>query len=218
MLTINGMNKINLISVPNGPNSLIKNPNIENISAEIIHSILSGTFAQSPPSPFDQLRPADLQIFLRHLEPSTSSKVASIGVFDRSDGLLYIYPGENGDAGPPVIFSAGNETRNMAGDPYTVDSNGPAPNGTYPVQGPIYTGNSESFGPYYFPVGDCGTSPTCSGPQGGDIARKRGIGVHGGRTGYQRPTDGCIRLNNDDVRTLNEMNAADPLTKITIQD
>lgn len=143
---------------------------------------------------------------------------ASYVVFDRSEGTLTVYPGDHHADTAPTTFPAGNNTTNPAGDPYAIGSNGSAPNGTYPVQRPIATGTSESFGPYFFPVGDCGTSSTCSGPNAGDIARQRGIGIHAGQKGPESRTHGCIRLSEENIQTLHEMDATDPLETITIQD
>src|SRR6185437_2229001 len=91
-------------------------------------------------------------------------------------------------------YQAGNNTTNPNGDPNTVGSNGPAPQGTFPVQQPVNTGNSASFGNWFLPVGSCaqGQTAPCTGQRGGDIARQRGIGIHGGRRNAQSRTNGCI--------------------------
>ncbi len=101
-------------------------------------------------------------------------------------------------------YQAGNRTTNPTGDPNTVGSNGPAPEGTFPVQDPINTGTSESFGPWYIPIGSCaaGAAAPCTGTNGGDVARRRGIGIHGGRSGPQSRTLGCLRMSNSDVSTM----------------
>lgn len=147
----------------------------------------------------------------------------AFGVFDRSDKNLSIYhyhPGEGqcSEETPPVQMKAGNNTTNQTGDPYARGSNGPAPNGTYPVQKPIATGDSKSFGPYFFPIGDCGESSTCTGEKAGDIARQRGVGIHAGRSGPEDKTNGCIRTSKEDIVELHEMSQEEPLTEITIQD
>jgi RHS repeat-associated protein len=133
--------------------------------------------------------------------------------FDRASGTLTLFPGntqgypdESGEGGQPVTFPAGNNTINPNGDPNTMNSNGPAPNGVYPIQQPVPTGNSPSYGPYFFPIG----AP-------GSFIRRRGIGLHGGRRGPQSRTEGCIRVSNDTMRQLEEYNQTDPILEITIQ-
>ncbi len=114
-----------------------------------------------------------------------------------------------------VSYPAGNNTVNSGGNPNTVGCKCPAPKGTFPLQPPINTAGSISYGPYYFPVG-------ARGPKGErlDIARLRGIGIHGGRTGPNDPTLGCIRISNNDVRDLyfwyHFFASIDPITQITI--
>lgn len=139
-------------------------------------------------------------------------------VFDRSDGYLYVY---SDDHELQARFPAGNNTIRPEGDPYTVDSKGPAPNGEYPVQDPLYTADSpdkESYGSYFFPVGDCGESPSCTGSAAGDIARRRGIGVHAGRSGPESKTKGCVRVSENDIRDLHAIHRRDPIRKIVIKD
>lgn len=80
------------------------------------------------------------------------------------------------------------------------------------AQPPVRTGSSPSYGPYCFPVG-------ARGPNGErqDIARQRGIGIHGGRTGPMFPTQGCIRVSNIAIRDLYNIHQQDPITQITIR-
>jgi RHS repeat-associated protein len=92
--------------------------------------------------------------------------------------------------------AAGNNTVNPAGDPNRVGSNGPAPSGVFPVQRPVLIPTEDvratkAYGPAFFPIG-----------QAGDIARRRGIGIHGGRRGPQSPTQGCIRVSDDALRQM----------------
>jgi RHS repeat-associated protein len=114
--------------------------------------------------------------------------------------------------GTTVTYPVGNNTVNPSGDPNTVNSNGPAPSGTFPVQTPINTGNSVSYGPYFFPIGAVNPDGTP-----GDIARLRGIGLHGGRRNHNSRTEGCLRADNADILDLVGRTAADPLTSITIK-
>lgn len=110
------------------------------------------------------------------------------------------------------IWDAGNRTTNPAGDPYAVGSDGPAPEGTFPIQPPVATNGAPEYGPYFFPVG-------ARGPHGErlDIARQRGIGVHGGRRGPQSRTQGCIRVADDTASILYDYYQLDPIREIIIQ-
>ena len=151
-------------------------------------------------------------------------------VFNRTTGNLSVFAGSTYSqavtlvgkdwapvlAEPLITIPAGNNTTNPAGDPFQVGSRGPAPSGTYPAQAPRYTGNNQSYGPWFLPIGDCGTSPSCIGPRTGDIARQRGIGVHGGRSGPQSRTEGCIRVGNRELETLVWIDRLDPIRRITI--
>jgi len=145
-------------------------------------------------------------------------------VFSRENGTIYLL---DGDGNVENSWDAANNTTIPDGDPCTVGSNGPAPNGEWPINGPIVdTGDSRSYGPHFIPVGDAG-----DGDDRNDIARQRGIGVHGGRegetdsqgrTGHEYNTRGCIRMENDDVDELvdwmREHADDDPVDSITIQD
>lgn len=145
-------------------------------------------------------------------------------IYSREDETLYLLDGEgNGvDSWP-----AANNTTNPYGDPYEIGSNGPAPNGEWPINGPIVeTGDSESYGPDFIPIGDAG-----DGDDRNDIARQRGLGIHGGRegkkdgkgrTGYEYNTLGCIRMGNSDLKELVELMETysddDPVDSIVILD
>jgi len=80
------------------------------------------------------------------------------------------------------------------------------------VQPPINTAGQPEYGPYFIPIG-------ARGPNGErlDIARERGIGIHGGRRGPQSRTQGCIRVGDDTVRDLVDINRRDPITEIEIR-
>lgn len=130
--------------------------------------------------------------------------------FDRALGTITIYD----DNGVRIeSYNAGNRTINPTGDPYAVGSNAPAPCGTFPVQPPITVSREEQarFGPYFWPIG-------AVGPNGEriDIARQRGIGFHGGRSGPQSRTLGCIRASNADIIDVYNRTQADRITEITI--
>jgi lipoprotein-anchoring transpeptidase ErfK/SrfK len=111
-------------------------------------------------------------------------------------------------------YPAANRTVNPKGDPTRVDSNGPAPTGTFPIQSPVLDPSPAiSYGPVFYPIG-------AVGPNGErqDIARQRGIGLHGGRDSYLYPTHGCIRMNNGDISNLYNQTQHAPLQTITIGD
>jgi RHS repeat-associated protein len=130
-------------------------------------------------------------------------------VADRNTGILTVY-----DESFNVIaqYAFGNNTTNPTGDPVTVGSNAPAPTGEWTVQDPINTIGRPEFGPFFFPIGDiCPPVDRC------DIARKRGLGIHGGRSGPESPTQGCLRLFDQDIRDLERTHQRDPITRIIIQ-
>jgi RHS repeat-associated protein len=131
----------------------------------------------------------------------------------RNSKILLVHPGTPDTQGPPQAFSAGNRTTNPSGDPNTVGSNGPAPTRTFPVQNLVNTEGRPEYGPYFFPIGEVG-------PNGErlDIARKRGIGIHGGRSGPESRTEGCIRVSDQTDRELYRIHQADPITSITIRE
>jgi RHS repeat-associated protein len=132
----------------------------------------------------------------------------STAIADRGAGVLTVTFND----GTTVTYPVGNNTVNPIGDPNTVNSNGPAPVGTFPVQPPVNTGNSVSYGPFFFPIGAVNANGTPA-----DIARRRGIGLHGGRRNHNSRTEGCLRLDNADISDLVERTIADPLTSITIE-
>jgi uncharacterized protein RhaS with RHS repeats len=131
----------------------------------------------------------------------------SDGTFDPITGVVSVI-GKDGAIG---IYPAGNCTTNPSGDPYVVDSNGPAPSGTYPVQSPIDTSGQVEFGPTFWPIGAEG-----SNRERLDIPRKRGIGLHCGRRGPSSCTQGCIRMADEDCVRLGVDTSTDPLSQITI--
>jgi len=65
--------------------------------------------------------------------------------------------------GQTIALEVGNNTTNPHGDPNTVGSHGPAPNGTFPVGRPGYYKPGDEgyniYGPAFFPIG----LGTCSG-------------------------------------------------------
>jgi RHS repeat-associated protein len=135
----------------------------------------------------------------------------SDAVFDRNNNTITITTNN----GQTFTYLAGNNTVNPTGNPNQVGSNGPAPNGTYPVQAPVTNPNpAAAYGPIFYPIGQVGPNGERQ-----DIARERGIGLHGGREGFDSPTHGCIRMNNQDITNLSNILRAlnDPLTRITIR-
>lgn len=136
-------------------------------------------------------------------------------VFSREDGTIYLL---DEDGNVENSWDAANNTTIPDGDPCIEGSEGPAPNGEWPINRPVAdTGDSRCYGPHFIFVGDAG-----DGDDRNDIARQRGIGVHGGRTGHEHNTRGCIRMENDDVEELVEWMREhaddDPVDSITIQD
>ena len=115
-------------------------------------------------------------------ETGDSIRTTVSATFCSETGKLKLY-----DSTGTLVYetTAGNNTVKPDGDPLKVGSNGPAPWGKWPVGAPISTGTSESYGPFFFPIG----AP-------GDVARSRGIGLHGGRSGPQSKTEGCVRSGN----------------------
>lgn len=140
---------------------------------------------------------------INFVDPNGLSRIA----YDRSEGLMYVYPGDEDAAGPPQSFPAGNRTNNPSGDPLTPESNGPAPVGTFPVGSYIPTGDdpNSSFGIGFFPIN------LPAGPNG----QRTGVGIHSGRANRGGPsfgTQGCIRTNDNGINALRN----DPPTQITI--
>ncbi|MBX9917459.1 MAG: L,D-transpeptidase family protein [Nitrosomonas sp.] len=114
--------------------------------------------------------------------------------------------------GQIVTYAAGNNTINPSGDPNKIGSNGPAPAGTWPVQLPINTSGDIRYGPYFWPIGAVDARGNRA-----DIARQRGIGLHGGRRSYQSRTEGCIRMNDADILELYQRTINDPLITVEIR-
>ncbi len=140
----------------------------------------------------------------------------SRGVVTPDRRHMDVYPGNTPDTqGPPQRVDIGNNTTNPNGDPNTVGSHGPAPAGTFPVQPPVRipsdSDEATSYGTVFFPIGSVDSNGNPS-----DIARQRGIGLHGGRNGPGSRTEGCLRGNNSDLENLFNQNQSDPLTTITI--
>lgn len=140
-------------------------------------------------------------------------------VFSREDGTIYLL---DEDGNVENSWDAGNNVSNPNGNPCEQGSNGPAPNGNWnidwgvqPRSGDAYGGENEEF----IPIGDYGED----GCHPSDAAAEREIGIHGGREDYESPTNGCIRMNDDDIDELedyfNELESSgDPIDSITIQD
>jgi RHS repeat-associated protein len=145
---------------------------------------------------------------LRASAMSQGTSGSTVAVFSRqAQQIVVMLP--NGDA---LIYPAANNTLNPCGDPHRLDSNGPAPNGTFPIQRAIPMGD-QSYGPYFYPIGSVGQKGERL-----DIARQRGIGLHAGRDNYLHPTHGCIRMNNRDISDLHNQTQNAPLQAITIGD
>ena len=132
----------------------------------------------------------------------------STAVVDRGNGTIAVTLNN----GQTVTYPAGNNTTNPSADPNTVGSNGPAPAGTWPVQSPINTSGDFRYGPYFWPIGAVDAQGNRA-----DIARQRGIGLHGGRRSHQSRTQGCVRMDDADIQDLYQRTTNDPLTTIEIR-
>ena len=132
----------------------------------------------------------------------------STAVVDRGNGTITVTMNN----GQTVTYPAGNNTTNPSGDPNTVGSNGPAPAGTWPVQSPVNTSGDVRYGPYFWPIGAVDAQGNRA-----DIARQRGIGLHGGRRSHQSRTQGCVRMDDADILDLYQRTTNDPLTTIEIR-
>jgi hypothetical protein len=132
--------------------------------------------------------------------PSDRTKIGTIRLL-ADNGILIV--------GPFSVFAkADNRTASRNGNPSRnpLFPFGDTPTGRYRVPGLEATGpntsrNAHSYGPH----GAIRLDPT-----EGDAAVAKGLGreyllIHGGdpnTAGLLRPTNGCIRLSNDDMRTL----------------
>ena len=84
--------------------------------------------------------------------------------------------------------------------------------GTWPVQSPVNTSGDVRYGPYFWPIGAVDAQGNRA-----DIARQRGIGLHGGRRSHQSHTQGCVRMDDADILNLYQRTTNDPLTTIEIR-
>jgi RHS repeat-associated protein len=121
-------------------------------------------------------------------------------VFEKDSNILYVHPGTTEAQGPPRAFPAGNITDRSSRGPISVG-------GPYPIGEPIpnigtRVNRIPSQGPYFIPIyGVDGRSE---------------LGIHGGRTGPEYPTMGCIRMNNQDLSDLVNIHRGDSLSTITV--
>lgn len=139
-------------------------------------------------------------------------------VLDQGGGTLSVYPGNADTQGPPQSFSAGNNTTNPQGNPYTQDSYAPLPTGTFPVGNYIPTGNdpNSAFGTGFFPIILPPAPPLSDGVQGAPSPARTGPGIHSGRANRGGPnarTRGCVRTTDPAIQSL----INDPPTTITVQ-
>ncbi|PYK37720.1 MAG: hypothetical protein DME49_10775 [Verrucomicrobia bacterium] len=127
----------------------------------------------------------------RHVDPLGLSSL----VYDSATGTLTLYTGSGQVVG---TYPAGNNT--------VPSSNGPWPSGTYNYA--YHTDHPESgpTGPY----GSHGNSVF-------DVPGRTGMGVHSGRQGPESPTHGCIRTTDPGTAAIQNLNAHDPLTTITVR-
>jgi RHS repeat-associated protein len=122
-------------------------------------------------------------------------------IFDRSDETIYVYPGREDTHGPPRQFVAGNITDSESG--------GPMPNMVYVVVN-VYpnTGDRKdrvlSQGSHFIHIDN-------------PLSGRSELGVHGGRSGPKSPTHGCIRVGNESLTSIVDINQGDPLTHIYVR-
>jgi hypothetical protein len=132
-------------------------------------------------------------------------------IFSRSNNLITLI---DKDGKTRAFWPAANNVTNPKADPYAVGKHSPAPNGTWyvddPIQVPADDPTHKSYGDWKFPVG-----------RKDDIAGQRLIRIHGGRTGYQYQTEGCIRMNDGDIAKLVQWNndhSGDKIRSVRITD
>ena len=113
--------------------------------------------------------------------------------------------------GSKRTFEAGNNTTNPSADPNEIGAHGPAPRGKFPVQKPISEAGSKPYGPFFFPVG------AVVGGKPADVARKRGIGIHGDRNGPSSITLGCIRVSSETDQELFRIYSTETFMTIEIR-
>lgn len=139
-------------------------------------------------------------------------------IYTRSDGMVYVYPGNTNTQGPPQAFQMGNNTIRPQGNPYTQDSFGPLPDGTFPVGAYRRKGNdpNSAFGIGFFPIILPPAPPLSLDVQGPPSPARMGPGIHSGRAnkgGPKAKTQGCARTTDAGMQTL----INDLPTVITIQ-
>jgi len=138
-------------------------------------------------------------------------------VFSREDEQIYLLD-QNGNQ--LDSWDAGNNVSNPNGRPCEEGSNGQAPTGTWDIDWGVQTRSGAAYGgdnQEFIPVGNYGAD----GLNPSDEAAERGIGIHGGRTNYESTTHGCIRMNDDDMDSLEDYfqtqtNNNDPIESIAI--
>ncbi|OGN95183.1 MAG: hypothetical protein A2Z75_02230 [Chloroflexi bacterium RBG_13_50_10] len=125
-------------------------------------------------------------------------------IFSRSNNLITLIDKDGKTRG---FWPAANNVTNPKAGPYAINKHGPAPNGTWDVGDPIRVPADDpthiSYGDWKFPVG-----------RDDDIAGRRLIRIHGGRTSYLDKTNGCIRMNDSDIAKLAQWNNDHPGDKI----
>jgi RHS repeat-associated protein len=139
--------------------------------------------------------------FYRYVQNNPSLLIDPFGlssmIFNRANGSLTLL---DKDGNVVTVCTAANNT--------TRSSNGPWPNGNYPLQ-------SHNNHP-----------PDPNGPYGSngidvfDVPGRTGMGVHSGRQnsgGPNHPTLGCVRTTDDCMKTITDWQSHDPMTQITVQ-
>ena len=109
------------------------------------------------------------------------------------------------------VAPANNRTTKPNGDPHTAGSDGPIPSGTYHIGDPHRPSSGyRKAGPWFTPAG---------------VKARPFIGIHGGGNSnhhpggndlWRTPTDGCVRLSNDDDKKFKKLTDENPGSTLTV--
>ncbi|MBD5654164.1 MAG: hypothetical protein IAI50_03160 [Candidatus Eremiobacteraeota bacterium] len=122
--------------------------------------------------------------------------------FVRNEHLLRVVDAQ----GHVREFAAFNNTTHQTGDPNTVGSHGPAPDGTYPLR-PVESSYADGERGKFGPVG--------AAHIGGNVPELRGLLIHSGRgNDPSHVTWGCIRTTDEAMRYLRDHS----VSRLTIEE